>query len=424
MGYDLVDWDLQRSGLVRVFIDKPQSAKATVDVEDCARVSNQLTHLFTVENVDYERLEVSSPGLDRPLKKLADYARFAGEQVTAEPARDDRRRPPLEGPHQGSARGDVVVSRPRPARANFRLPPSTRRVSSRRSSGERPNEPRIAASRRRPRTRKERAEGDRLRRPRIGARVGDQEALPAARDRRPRLDRPRDGRLRLVPPLDGRARRGARGAGAPDRHHRCARARCRARAGRRRRGAARADRVRPHRRAGRQAGDPAEDPRRRARADPERLPRARRQPADGHRQAHRARQRDRRVGPHRRRDPARPAHPEGNAARRRSRSRLRHEDRPHREGAAAHPLARRARIPRAPVRARSSRDRGRPHRDQGRRTRPRHPRQDRGEVERPAPRSARHVHRHARLARAPPSPTSSPASASTSSCSRKIPPSS
>src|SRR4051812_12624007 len=81
MGYELVDWDLQRSGLVRVFIDKPQGARATVDVEDCARVSNHLTHLFTVENIEYERLEVSSPGLDRPLKKLADYERFAGEQA-------------------------------------------------------------------------------------------------------------------------------------------------------------------------------------------------------------------------------------------------------------------------------------------------------------------------------------------------------
>ena len=52
-----------------------------MDVEDCARVSNHLTHLFTVENIDYERLEVSSPGLDRPLKKLADFARFAGEEA-------------------------------------------------------------------------------------------------------------------------------------------------------------------------------------------------------------------------------------------------------------------------------------------------------------------------------------------------------
>lgn len=78
MGYELVDWELQpRAGLVRVFIDAPKG----VDVEDCAKVSNQLTHLFTVENVSYERLEVSSPGLDRPLRKLTDYTRFAGEEA-------------------------------------------------------------------------------------------------------------------------------------------------------------------------------------------------------------------------------------------------------------------------------------------------------------------------------------------------------
>ena len=63
LGYELVDVDLASRGkLVRVFIDKPNG----VDVEDCARVSNHLTRLFAVENVDFERLEVSSPGLDRP----------------------------------------------------------------------------------------------------------------------------------------------------------------------------------------------------------------------------------------------------------------------------------------------------------------------------------------------------------------------
>jgi ribosome maturation factor RimP len=78
MGYELVDWELSGRGrLVRVFIDKPSG----VDVDDCARVSNHLTHLFTVENIDYDRLEVSSPGLDRPLTKPADYVRFAGEEV-------------------------------------------------------------------------------------------------------------------------------------------------------------------------------------------------------------------------------------------------------------------------------------------------------------------------------------------------------
>jgi len=78
MGYELVDLELSPKGrLVRVFIDKPDG----VDVEDCARVSNHLTRLFTVENVDFDRLEVSSPGLDRPLKKAADYARFAGQEA-------------------------------------------------------------------------------------------------------------------------------------------------------------------------------------------------------------------------------------------------------------------------------------------------------------------------------------------------------
>src|SRR5436309_14896027 len=78
LGYELVDVDLSARGrLVRVFIDKPNG----VDVEDCARVSNHLTHLFAAENVDFDRLEVSSPGLDRPLTKLEDFARFVGEQA-------------------------------------------------------------------------------------------------------------------------------------------------------------------------------------------------------------------------------------------------------------------------------------------------------------------------------------------------------
>lgn len=79
MGYELVDWETTPKGrLVRVFIDKPGG----VDVEDCARVSQQLTRLFAVENVDYERLEVSSPGLDRPLRTAADYERFRGQEAT------------------------------------------------------------------------------------------------------------------------------------------------------------------------------------------------------------------------------------------------------------------------------------------------------------------------------------------------------
>ena len=88
LGYELVEVDWSpRSRLLRVFIDKPDG----VDVEDCARVSNHLTRLFAVEEIDFERLEVSSPGLDRPLTKLADYTRFAGEEAEL------RLRAPVDG---------------------------------------------------------------------------------------------------------------------------------------------------------------------------------------------------------------------------------------------------------------------------------------------------------------------------------------
>lgn len=78
LGYELVDMESSRSGLLRVFIDAPQG----ITVEDCARVSNHLTRAFAVEGIDYERLEVSSPGLDRPLKRLEDFERFAGREAS------------------------------------------------------------------------------------------------------------------------------------------------------------------------------------------------------------------------------------------------------------------------------------------------------------------------------------------------------
>lgn len=78
MGYELVDLEFANHGrLMRVFIDKADG----VDVEDCARVSNHLTRLLTVEGLDYDRLEVSSPGLDRALKRPRDFARFVGERA-------------------------------------------------------------------------------------------------------------------------------------------------------------------------------------------------------------------------------------------------------------------------------------------------------------------------------------------------------
>jgi len=78
MGYELVDLQAANGGrFLRLFIDKPGG----IDVEDCAAVSRQLGRVFEVEGIDYDRLEVSSPGLDRPLRKAGDFARFAGQRA-------------------------------------------------------------------------------------------------------------------------------------------------------------------------------------------------------------------------------------------------------------------------------------------------------------------------------------------------------
>lgn len=89
LGYELVDLEISGRGFMRVFMDK--AAAGGISLDDCERVSNQLTRLFAVEGVDYERLEVSSPGLDRPLKKEADFARFRGERASL------KLRMPLDG---------------------------------------------------------------------------------------------------------------------------------------------------------------------------------------------------------------------------------------------------------------------------------------------------------------------------------------
>lgn len=105
LGYELVDLESSRGGLLRVFIDQPSG----ITVEDCARVSNHLTRAFAVEGVDYERLEVSSPGLDRPLKRLEDYARFAGQKASVRlklPQEGQRR---FEGVLAGTEGGDVLL---------------------------------------------------------------------------------------------------------------------------------------------------------------------------------------------------------------------------------------------------------------------------------------------------------------------------
>ncbi len=105
LGYELVDLESSRGGLLRIFIDSPRG----ISVEDCARVSNHLTRAFAVEEIEYERLEVSSPGLDRPLKRAEDYVRFAGQKASLrlKLPREGRRR--FEGTLAGVQDGSVLL---------------------------------------------------------------------------------------------------------------------------------------------------------------------------------------------------------------------------------------------------------------------------------------------------------------------------
>ena len=85
LGYDLVEVERAPGGLLRVTIDHPAQAAGEperfINVDDCERATRQLQYVLEVEGMAYERLEVSSPGLDRPLKGDRDFGRFAGEQV-------------------------------------------------------------------------------------------------------------------------------------------------------------------------------------------------------------------------------------------------------------------------------------------------------------------------------------------------------
>jgi len=139
LGYELVDVERAVGGLLRVTIDHPATpageAERSVSVDDCERVSRQLQHVLEVEGVAYERLEVSSPGLDRPLRSAGDFARFAGAEVELtlkEPFEGRKRwRGTLEAhgdawrivlPAPGGADRDAR-GRPSKARANAAAPP-------------------------------------------------------------------------------------------------------------------------------------------------------------------------------------------------------------------------------------------------------------------------------------------------------------
>ncbi|MBC7608373.1 MAG: ribosome maturation factor RimP [Polaromonas sp.] len=83
LGYDLVDVERTAGGLLRVTIDMPYVADAEqfVNAEDCEKVTRQLQFVLEVEGAEYSRLEVSSPGIDRPLRTEKDFERFAGELI-------------------------------------------------------------------------------------------------------------------------------------------------------------------------------------------------------------------------------------------------------------------------------------------------------------------------------------------------------
>jgi ribosome maturation factor RimP len=105
LGYELVDVERgPRGRLLRIFIDRPvdeAGGVGRITLDDCQRMTRQLQRVLEVEGIDYERLEVSSPGLDRVLKKPTDFRRFSG--ATAEV----RMRVPIDGRRRfvGTVRG-------------------------------------------------------------------------------------------------------------------------------------------------------------------------------------------------------------------------------------------------------------------------------------------------------------------------------
>lgn len=125
LGYELVDLEWAGRGLLRVFIDRQpvaqpgepdaapppggavpsRRAAGGIALEDCERVSRQLTRVFEVEGIDYARLEVSSPGLDRPLKRPADFERFAGCEIALRLKHPVDGRRNFEGPLRAAGGG-------------------------------------------------------------------------------------------------------------------------------------------------------------------------------------------------------------------------------------------------------------------------------------------------------------------------------
>ncbi len=110
LGYDLVEIERTAGGLLRITIDLPWTAategeadlpEAFITVEDCEKVTRQLQFALEVDGVDYQRLEVSSPGIDRLLRNTVDFERFAGQLVDIT----------LKAPIGAAAQGQVHANR-------------------------------------------------------------------------------------------------------------------------------------------------------------------------------------------------------------------------------------------------------------------------------------------------------------------------
>ena len=113
LGYVLADIELPNRGrFLRIFIDHANADGQVVDgikVEDCERASRQLQHVLAVEGIEYDRLEVSSPGLDRVLRRPADFRRFAGHEAELKlrVPRDGRRK--FTGVLQGASDDGIEI---------------------------------------------------------------------------------------------------------------------------------------------------------------------------------------------------------------------------------------------------------------------------------------------------------------------------
>lgn len=107
LGYELADLEVSNRGkLLRLFIDKPEG----ITIDDCVLVSNQLGNVLAVENdIDYDRLEVSSPGLDRALKKEADFIRFLESKASVKVRIPIEGRKNFLGVLKGVEDGDLLI---------------------------------------------------------------------------------------------------------------------------------------------------------------------------------------------------------------------------------------------------------------------------------------------------------------------------